>query len=159
MSLASLAESHKDTTGANTHTHTPAETHTQAQILANSFSITPTWVTFITRREQVVGGRWRERAEREEVSTLLDGLALSSPGRRLHIQALNAHTHTHTQVYMRIPHLHADRTNKTEKSQMHTYMCMHTCWQTQTLWKLTADRVWRRCVIFCLPACKGPLHR
>ena len=96
MSLASLAESHKDTTGVNAHT--PAETHTQAQILANSFSITPTWVTFITRREQVVGGRWRERAEREEVSTLLDGLALSSPGRRLHIQALNAGT----QVYVHI---------------------------------------------------------
>lgn len=109
MSLASLAESHKDT-GA----HTPAETHTQTQILAHSFSITPTWVTFITRREQVVGGRWRERMEREEVSTLLDGLALL-PGETFAHSGTNAHTSEHAR-----PHLHVDRTNTIEKLQMHT---------------------------------------
>lgn len=102
MNSASLGETRKDT-----QTLAKTQNNTQTQILAQSFSITPTWVTFITRREQVVGGRWREsEMVRGEVSALLDPLAL------VLWEGVCTFRHSYTSPHIH-PNIHAGRINMT----------------------------------------------
>lgn len=94
--------------------------------------------------------------EREEVSTLLDGL-IFFPGETF---AHLTHTHTHMKVKMYI-HTY----ELIEETRLRSYRCTHTHTPTHrhrhTHTHQQTKNTWRSAELMCniLPACKGPLHR